>query len=374
MADIKQKELESDDDVIIDDGDKEDDVTDQAIQDYKIKWYGVNLDIAILVDRFERNRIFRPDFQRQYVWTKRQASRLIESLLKGLPIPSIFLYQERDENIPPYIIDGLQRIVTLSAFKKNYWPSGEPGASFNEKIGEFRLVGLPENSPYFNKTYDELDEVSRERFDEKVIHVLYIEQRSPEDNESSAFHIFERLNTGGSPLHPQEMRNALHHGKFSKFLYELTRNELWGELFGKPNRRLRDQEIILRFLALRHSRKQYSKPMKIFLNKFMNNHRNAEKKTLSKFEKEFSTSLARIYEALGPSAFKPGVKSRAFNVAVFDSFMVAVAENNKASSKKIAKAFSDLLSDEDFQGFTSSATADESSVKGRIQMARDAIK
>lgn len=359
-------------DVSVEDGDGEDDITDQHHQTYGIRWSGANMDVDGLVKRFDNNRIRWPDFQRQFIWTRKQSSRLIESILIGLPIPTIFLYQDSDQNYP-FIIDGLQRMMTLTAFKKGRWLSSDPNARLEEEgRPPFRLIGLPEGSRFLNKTYHELHENDQQQLDDTLIHVLFIEQRRPSDNQNSAFHIFERLNSGGTSLQAQEMRNALFSGKFRKQLYGLTQNELWGKMFGKPHKRAKDQELILRFLALLHREKEYKSPMTIFLNNFMKDHRDADEAVMSEFSDQFIGTMTRIYEALGYNAFRP-FNDSTFSAPYFDAFMVAVASNSETSGEAIKKAHEKLLKDTDFKSFTLAATTSTQSLKNRIRMVREAI-
>lgn len=364
-------------DVEVADGNGEDNITDQQHPDYDIHWYGANLSINELVRRFNDNKIQWPDFQRQFVWHRKQASRLIQSILIGLPIPSIFLYQETGRNgtekNPPFIIDGLQRMMTFAAFKNGKWPDVNPQKRFDQTNSRpFQLTGLSDDLRYEKKTYEELDEDDKGKFDNTLIHILFIEQRSPDDNRSSAFHIFERLNSGGTPLQPQEMRNALYKGSFRDHLYEMSHDEKWAKMFGPPHKQAKDQELILRFLALFNREKDYKPPMKIFLNDFMNEHKDADKDTLSNFSNQFNGALERIHDALGDDAFKPhGV--RAFSAPYFDSFMVAVAGNENASSLSIKTAYQDLKSNEDFQDSTRAATTNADTVKKRLRMVKEAI-
>ena len=362
-------------DVIVEDGDGNDDDTDKHDPKYKIHWYGANLDVNGLVRRFDANKIYWPDFQRQFIWSPKQASRLIESILIGLPIPSLFLYKDAEKE-HPYIIDGLQRIMTLSAYKKEAWPDSDPNARLDENPDKrsrpFRLTGLSNEGRLNGKLFTELSEDDRDLIDNTLVHVLFIEQRSPDDNHSSAFHIFDRLNSGGTPLQAQEMRNALYGGNFRKHLHKLSLGDLWKSMFGPEHKRAKDQELILRFLALCNKEDEYKQPMKTFLNDFMAENKDADSVTLSKFSAQFEGALSRIHDALGPDAFRPG---RAFSAPYFDAFMVAVATatHKGASSSAIQFAYKTLKDDEDFDRLTLAATTNETVVKKRIKMVRDAI-
>ena len=369
---LESQQNEEYEDVNIDDGDGEDEVTDQHHPMYDIHWYGANLDVNGLVRRFDENRIYWPDFQRQFVWTRKQASRLIESILIGLPIPSIFLYKKHNDE-KNFIIDGLQRIIVLSSFKRGRWPQSDPKRRFDDNKGSlFRLTGLSSDSKYRNKTFRELDRGDQERLDNALIHVLFIEQRKPDSNHNSAFHIFERLNSGGTPLQSQEMLNALFVGSFRNHLIELAQQDLWVKMFGRPHKRAKDQELILRFLSLLNWEERYKQPMKLFLRDFMTEHCNADEAKLSMFTAQFVGALKRINCALGNDAFRTH-GTRTFSATYFDAFMVAVADNKNATVDSIKAAYESLKKDKEFQIFTRAATTDTQSVKMRLVMVRKAI-
>ena len=346
---------------------QEEDEAQEANLQYEINAYGGDFDVDGLVRRFERGDIYWPKFQRNYVWTKRQASRFIESILIGLPIPSLFLYKEEEEK-RHFIVDGLQRITTLHAFKCNKFPS-KSGTKFTK----FSLNGLPKGSQFFNKTYEQLEAKDRRTFDDTIIHIQFIEQTAPDNDHSAAFNIFDRLNSGGTPLQAQEMRNALYLGSFQRRLIELNENKIWREIFGgSAHKRGKDIELILRFLALYNWEGYYKEPMKVFLNRFMRNNKNADNDQLEKFGSQFSNTLGRIHKALGNSAFKLG-RYRGFSAPFYDAFMVSVAGNESATPEMIKAAYKTLRNDKQFLDLSRSATTNTYSVNQRIRMVREAL-
>ena len=346
---------------IVTDDDQEDAVTEQSDPDYKIHCYGGDLDVEGLVRRFKRGEIYRPEFQREYVWTRKQASRLVESILIGLPIPSLFLYRDELDN-KLHIIDGLQRLTTLHAFREGTWPSSS---------AKFQLT-VPEASKFHGLSYSELEEKYQRKFDNTIIHVLFINQHAPSDDKSSAFHIFERLNSEGTPLQPQEMRNALYAGTFKDCLSKLNANESWRSVFGNEHKRSKDKELILRFLALYNTGKEYRQPMKLFLNKFMGKYQNADPKQIDKFCEQFEKTLARIVDALGKKAFNVGPND-SFSVPYFDAFMVAVAKLPKMNDEAIERAYSKIRKNSKFQDLIRTTTADQTRLMKRIDMVEEAL-
>ena len=333
--------------------DIEEELNDEDVV-YQINTFGADYTVDGLVKRFDRGNIFIPEFQRNYVWTWKQASKFVESILLGLPIPSVFLYREESSQ-KHLIVDGLQRLSTLHAFYKGRF-------SHNDRI--FRLKDV--KSRFEGLTIDDLEEEDHRRFEDAVIHAMIIQQMAPDDNNSSVFHIFDRLNSNGTPLQPQEIRAAIYNGPFQTLLGKLNQHGKWREIFGSVHRRAKDQELILRFLALANRRSKYVKPMKVYLNNFMGEFRYLDDAADSNLSEQFIQTIDRAHEALGGRAFRP---QRAMNVAVFDAIMVAILESPEADEKRIKSAYGSLIENVDFMRMCSDATSDESNVHGRIDMA-----
>ena len=193
--------------------------------EYSISSYGADYPVDGLVKRINAGSIYIPKFQRGYVWNVHRASRFIESLLLGLPVPSVFLSKEQDSN-KLLVIDGQQRLRTLQFFYNGLFEPTER---------KFKLKNVTER--FLNATYDSLDEDDRLRLDDSILHAIIIKQEQPEadpgDQPTSVYHIFERLNTGGVLLHPQEIRTCICHGKFVDLLDILNADENWRQLFGR---------------------------------------------------------------------------------------------------------------------------------------------
>lgn len=330
---------------------------------FDITSFGSDYDVEGLVRRLERGDIFIPPFQRNYVWNLKEASRFIESLLLGLPVPAVFLAREADSN-RLLVIDGQQRLKTLQFFFAGYFNPREGDKT--QKV--FKLLDVQE--PFEGRTYQTLDPSDRIRLNDSVIHAITVKQEAPAGDDTSVFHIFERLNSEGRKLTPQEMRSALYHGPLITRLRDLNDLPNWRLIFGKVNNRLKDQELILRFIALLDEAPSYQRPMEEFLTKFTARHRKANSKQLDDWSAIFQKTCDAIAETLGRRAFRP---ERALNAAVFDAVMVGVARRLAsgpiAEKAAFERRYQELLGDKEFQSDVLYATSDESSVKGRIAKA-----
>ena len=344
-------------------GDRDDSADEPiSIEEYSITSYGADLNVEGLVNRLQRGDIYTPPFQRGFVWSQRQSSRFLESLLLGLPVPGIFLYQE-DDTYRLTVIDGQQRLTTL-----RYFYDGAFGNSSNA----FALNGI--DSRFLGITYQTLLSRDRRRLDDTIIHATIVRQDRPVGDRSSTYQIFERLNTGGIRLQPQEIRGAIYQGAFNNLLRDLNDNDNWRITFGSVHRRMRDQELILRFLAMYFCREQYRSPMKAFLNRYMMANRKLEQQSEHDIRTIFETTLATIYENLGHRAFKP---NGPFHAALFESVAVGVASRLKRGDIKdgetLNERYQSLLSNDEYNRAIATGTSSASSVQARLSIAIEAF-
>jgi uncharacterized protein with ParB-like and HNH nuclease domain len=328
---------------------------------YDIVTYPADYTLEGLVAKLHKSIIIS-GFQRKYVWNIKQASRLIESFLLGLPVPAIFLFADPEIN-KFLVVDGQQRLISISYFFEGYF--GQADDKGHRTV--FKLQGLNEKSPYAGKTFNDLqaeDEAAVSRLKESVLRAFIVKQLRPEGR-SSVYHIFERLNTGGTQLVGQEIRNCVFDGTFNYSLHQLNTLKEWRLVFGSKteDKHLRDAELILRFMALYHESANYSKPMKDFLSEFMRKNKNANEKKIESFEKLFKTTTKAIYKHLGE---KPFHIYKGLNVAAFDGVYVAFAKHLNEIPANISERYKKLLSDNTFQEVISSATTDEAVVKDRL--------
>jgi hypothetical protein len=331
-------------------------------RDFEITSYGADFAVAHLVDLLLREEITAPSFQRGFVWSHQQASRFIESLLLGLPVPGIFLVKEYKTR-RLLVIDGQQRLLTLLYFYQGYL--GNTGKKFYLKGVQDFYEGL---------TYSTLKEEDRRKLDNSIIHTTIIQQEGPQDYEG-IYLLFERINTGGTPLVSQEIRSGIFDGKFNHLLRELNLNDEWRAIFGPISYRMRDEELILRFFALYFEGEYYRSPMSRFLNHFMQTNMDLSSESERQFIALFNNTIHIIYESLGERAFKP---HRTLNAAVFDAVMVGVARRLEQGEIKNTEAlreiYDELINDEEFKKLVSSNTGGEASVRGRNYIATRAFQ
>jgi hypothetical protein len=323
----------------------------------KIVSYNIANTIEVLKFKIDNNEIdLRPEFQRDFVWDINRASLFIDSLLIGLPIPSIFLGKSKEDETYK-VIDGQQRLK--SAY---YFLLGKFNTKGKDQIFNLRKL---DDREWNGKTFAELDEKFQRRIRNAVLNTTVIEDI--DSNPRVVHDIFHRLNTGGMPLKDQEIRNCIYNGAFNKELFIFNENENWRLLLGQryPDRRLRDLELILRFFALKDGLSKYAPSMREFLSNYQKE--NAKHKPDGDL---FESVLKVIIEEIGENAFK--VK-RTVNKSVCDAVMVSIAQilSEGKSFKDLKVNHKKLINDDEFVRYVSSGTSTETSVNGRISLARN---
>lgn len=343
---------------------------------FNISSWGADLTFRELVQMYADGDLIRPEFQRNYVWTKAEAGRFIESILLGLPVPSIFLANAANKQ--KLIIDGYQRIMTVHDYmvKKKF---------ANEEV-IFRLPNTVKiNARWRNRSFDELRPEDQRQLRSSTIHAIIFEQRQPKDDDTSMFQIFSRINTSGKPLNAQEIRNCVCQGSFNKMLFELNEYPKWRELYGalQPNERMQDIELILRYFAIEDLEQMESGKKQINLRKYLDIYMQKRANVdVSVYRDKFLKMIDFVYDKLGKDAFvnlstsqRVAARStRRINPIVFESIAVAstwylqfghTGESLDLQARKMA-----LLSNEDYVIAATKRTTNMANIEKRIQVAK----
>jgi uncharacterized protein with ParB-like and HNH nuclease domain len=334
---------------------------------YKINTYGADFTLEILSKKIDEKEIIVPTFQRNYVWDNKKASRLIESFLLGLPVPQIFLFRE-PETQDLLVVDGQQRLKTINQFLKG---------KYEIKDIDFILKGVKKE--WEGKKFSDLAINEKRKLNNCILRATIFEQIEPDNNNSSMFEIFERLNTGGVQLSQQEVRNCIYHGEIINFLNELNQYQQWRDILAKQeeDKRMLDKEMILRFLALYENYDNYKSPMKDFISTFMSKYKNISAADKSKFKNIFTKTMDILKENIGENSFRSQSIS-AKNIAIFDSVCVAVAKNfidsKGAAISNFKEKYDALLVDPEYLGCIKQSTCDMKKVKTRVEKAREYLK
>lgn len=339
----------------------ENEIDDEPFVEFDISVTPVDSSLSLLSEQLEKGDMIIPFYQRNFVWKIEQASKLIESFIIGLPVPQIFLYVNDDEILE--VIDGQQRLMSIKYYMDGYF-----GETKTDKRQIFRLKGLSEASSLNGKTFAELSSKEQRKLRNSTLRAIHIKQLSPSRRDDCVFHIFERLNTGGTQLKPQEIRNAVFRGDIVKILQELNSGSGWMRSLKMKNndKHQRDMELVLRIFSLFEDWHDYEKPMIRFLNQSMRENRDFSSSKAKRFIKRFPLVMSAIAENIN-SPFRPrGV----VNMAVMDSIVVALLECEEFDFSKLKDTYEAILADVDFQRTTAMSTADAVVLKERFHIAK----
>lgn len=322
---------------------------------YELMNYPADITLGGYVDHWDRGELIVPEFQRLYVWDRVKASKLVESFLIGLPVPGVFLYKERSSS-KYLIIDGQQRIMSVIRYMKG---------TFDEV--KFRLKNVDEK--FDGRSFEELDEEDQFKLKGQTLRATIIQQIDPDDD-TSIYQVFERLNTGGVNLNPMEVRQCVSYGPFVRALKDMNEIPSWRKIIGKPkiDKRLRDVELVLRCLALGEQSSEYEKPMKGFLNDYMEAHRGDENSNFEEMIENFRSSCDYVLEELGEKPFH--LRGR-LNYGALDSVMGTVIIDR--NTENLAERFRLLLENDEYDDAITYNTSDESAVETRFQKAEDIL-
>ncbi len=298
----------------------------------------------------------RPEYQRRLVWDVKKKSRLIESLFMNVPVPPIFLY-EHDLNRYE-VMDGQQRLNTIIDFYENKFPLR--GLEYWTALNGYSYANMPE------RVQRGLD---RRRI---TATVLLADRSSPDEMAELRKQVFDRLNTGGKQLVPQELRNCLYSGQFNDLIVALAGDSLFNDMWGIPRykdnvregnitdklskntlfKRMTDVEIVLRYFAFSAKKSKIRGAVKKILDETMIENVDTDINKLKSQEDAFLRDLNIAFDIFGVEAFripegKDGLGPH--SQSYYDSIMVSLSRTVdhhpkfRKSAKKLKVAIRGLV-------------------------------
>lgn len=312
--------------------------------------WGTDWTAETIVNQIIKGRIeLNPKFQRREAWDDKRKSVFIESLICGFPIPQIILAEGRTKNDPYIVIDGKQRLISLRRFFStpndiNYEPLKLKGLSVLTDLNNSTYADI-KNDPQICSIVNQIEN--------QPIRTIIIRNWPDEE---FLYTVFLRLNTGSLPLSTQELRQALHPGAFLDFCDEYAiHDKLIQDILkiSKPDYRMRDIELIVRYYAFKCFINEYQGNLKLFLDNAVNslNQEWADRETELKTEAEsMDKAIYAVNEIFGTNAFRKYRSNsfdKRFNRAIFDVMVYYFSfENirNAALNKKeiVFEAFKQL--------------------------------
>ncbi|MCA9077753.1 MAG: DUF262 domain-containing protein [Planctomycetaceae bacterium] len=369
---------------------------DIQVREYDITSTPNDFNVSTLFNFIDSGAVVIPGFQRHFVWDVKRSSKLIESLILGLPVPQLFLYEKAKNKF--LVIDGQQRLMSIYYFIKQRYPRREKRGDlrliFDEhgKIPDgvlhddayftnFRLqlpARLPDQpNPFAGKSYSTLGDV-KIQLDLRPIRNVIVKQNSPENDDSSVFEIFSRLNSGGMNLTAQEIRLCLYHSDFYETLTHLNMEDGWRRILGtvNPDLHLKDVEILLRMFAMLVDHAEYAPSMVKFLNQF-----SKKCQTHDEQQNEYLASVFRSFlkcaAGLPPNAFL-SKKTGRFSIALIEAVFTAASHDAFSQRRTLEGKLSmdeitTLSEDAEFQDAATKASTTTSNVEKRLEIGRKCV-
>lgn len=317
--------------------------------------------VETIVSQLVRGNIeMNPRFQRRDAWNARRKSAFIESLILGLPVPQIVLAEKKGQRGTYIVLDGKQRLLSLLQFTGN---------AADAANNSFRLVGLEARADLSRQTFQSLADPAYQddlnAFLNYTIRTVVIRNWPSYD----FLHlVFLRLNTGSVKLSPQELRQAMFPGEFSNYVDDqAAASAVLRALFGRdaPDPRMRDVELLVRFLAFHFFISDYNGRMKDFLDdtcdRLNRDWADRQVDVVNAIGK-FNEAIELLIEIFGVDGIARKSGSRSFNRAIFDALIFYAADDKiraeiAANPDAVITAYRDVTEDDDFLEASESDTA-----------------
>jgi len=369
---------------------------DLQINEYDITATPNDFNVATLHNFIESGAVRIPGFQRNFVWDIGRSSKLIESLILGLPVPQLFLYEQSRNKF--LVVDGQQRLMTIYYFIKMRFPRIDKRAQlrslfdktgnipdeilYNDEIFQQFNLHLSEKSSNRPNKFKGLNYATlgdyKIQFDLRPIRNVVIKQNGPNDDDSSMYEIFNRLNTGGINLKPQEIRTSMYHSNFYIMLYKINMHPDFRKLLSspEPDLHMKDIEILLRAFAMMVDSTSYAPSLVRFLNRFSKKCI-ANEESLNKFIEDLFYSYLASCSQLDDDVFINKRNGR-FNIALFEAVFTATCEqaykNGRLTHGHIDQSkIKALEDDQEFVKASYEATTRTTNVSTRLKRAREVI-
>jgi hypothetical protein len=330
--------------------------------------------VSEVVKRIKNDRyILDPDFQRDFVWSHKQQSRLIESCLMRIPLPVFYVAEAEDGRI--IVVDGLQRLTTFHKYLKNEFALSKLGDGGEKTEQESFLTG---------KYFKDLPINLQERVEDTQLTLYILDAKAPH---RAKLDIFERVNSG-EPLARQQMRNCLFNGSATKWLAEVSKTQDFLDATGGSlnQKTMRDREAINRFCAFQLlGVKQYKGDMDGFLAKSLEQMNSFSEDKLEELKRVFQKSMWANYLLFGKHAFRKSLVSKdesvsgsVLNIALFDCCSVLFANLDKSIIEEKAdllrNIIKELINNEGFAQAITNSTNGSKQVNKRFYDINTAIE
>ena len=372
------------------------DDTEPSIAEYDLSTVPSDFNVMTLKQLVDNGWLRIPGFQRHFVWDLTRASKLIESLILGVPVPQLFLYeQDRDHYL---LIDGQQRLMSIYYFKEQRFPRPEKRADIRRIFNQHGKLPeqLLQNDEYFRDfklrlpsplpdqknllsglNYSSLGDY-QSKLDMRPIRCIHIRQNGDRDDDAAMYEVFNRLNSGGVSLRPQEIRTSMYHSDFYDMLSRINVNGAWRGLLQsqEPDLYMKDIEVLLRGFAMLIDGADYRPSMIKFLNRFSKKCAENDPQDNAYLQSLFC-SFMDATSGLSDGTFI-NKKNNRFNIALYEAVFTAACRKAYGNRDTVKSAIRSeqveaLRRDDRFNAATLKATTQTENVQTRLAIAADLI-
>lgn len=335
--------------------------------------------------------VIRPEYQRLFRWTNKQKTALIESILLSIPIPPIFVAE--DKNGIWELIDGLQRVSTFISFfgdlesdiseiRYNIQEDGEEDVELEESESQQAIIG----NKWFLESGGIIESLKGFNVDNFPLNlkinlkraVCRVEILRGESSTSMKYELFKRLNSGGSRLTPQEIRNAIFRGidtRLNELLLKLSQNDNFIKLTNlshKKRQELYDQELVLRFISFLNNAENVNENTENYLNHFMEESVKNAHFDYKYYETAFNNVLELLNKLGDENIFRN--ERNLFVPAEFEGITIGIAQNfnlYKENKELLREKINELKEDLGFKRASGSASNSKSRIKSRLKRVQE---
>lgn len=365
------------------------------IENTNVIQHKVDLGFKTLVEGFDDLLYVIPKYQRKYIWSKDQVQNLAISLIRGLPIPPIYVYRNKEKQME--ILDGQQRILSLFLYYKGKYIKNSTNTqvelqrlmcddrlnkqelTFEEllekeyplKNVEYEMKYRDDNKEKFmDISYGNLPRNIKRTVDFTTISIIEIKVDSENQKNRILYKVFENLNSGGTELKNQELRNGVYQCKFYDMLHKINNtNKKWRKIYGEKHKNSRDVELLLRFSAIQYYFKLEDGSIKLY------NYRNSYPKLLNDFSDEaihfdedtierYKTNIEKFIKRVEEGDRVPNLLLESLYLASIYIDGDYIIKNNFCKS---------IVEDEVYKSYVSSSSSTKSKVEGRLKYVYDRL-
>ena len=362
MSEIEQKVIENDSDTLIEDS------NDGGLYPYDPAYSDIEIgedpfSIFEYLRQLKKEKIIiQPDFQRKQVWNPIQKSQFIESIILNFPLPPIYLNETKESKY--IVIDGLQRSTALTEF-------------YN---GNYALNGIQALPKYNGFRFSDLPETLQSKFEDKKLTVFVLKPSTPM---VVIYDLFNRINTGGTMLNRQEVRNCIFIGKSTQLLRELSEEYCFKEAidWGVKDTRMKDREVVLRYIAFRwfDYQKLYTGDMSEFVESAMKKINQMEDSQIQTIKDDFKRVMLRSFDIWEyknfriPTSFTRGTINTAILETVCNYLSFKSDTFLEKYSEVIYQNYLDLINNSIYYEAVTKSTGNKAKVLDRFKLVHEIL-